>query len=791
MEQRNLERLEFHKVVQRMAEFTRSPMGRELAMAARPQSGKTKVERLHDQTSEGRELLRLDPGADIGGWHDIRNEVWRASREIVLEAGELEKVGRTLAVIIRLKIFFQERSSRYLILGDIASGLGNFAALERRINKSILSGGQIANDASPELDSIRRRIILSQQQIKDRLDRLIRSPSQQKYLQDPIVTMREGRYVVPVKQEYRSLVPGIVHDQSASGATVFIEPMGVVEANNELRRLQAAEKQEMHRILSSLTSGVAQQAGELNDSLSCLGEIDYIMARARYSERLGAWAPKIGNDTSFVIRNGRHPLLPGKVVPVSVHLGVGFDTLVITGPNTGGKTVTLKTAGLLVLMALAGMHIPADQGTVIGVFTQVYADIGDEQSIEQSLSTFSSHMSNIVNILKGARSGCLVLLDELGAGTDPAEGAALAQSILEYLHNLGARTIATTHYSELKNFAYARDRVDNASVEFDPVTLRPTYRLLLGKPGRSNAFEIALRLGISEEIISRARDFMTEEQIEFSEMMHNLEVAKYEAESERAEAEKLRKEATIIKERYQRKEQEFEIRRQDILEKARAKAGEMVRRARLETDEINRQLRAKLKENAAGNREAAIQKARSELRKMYGRYSSQDRKSFVSHQGQALADKDIEPGMEVFVPRFNQKGTVVEMTGNNGEIQVQVGVIKVNLPISELTMAEAKKEGERVCRGTIGLLKDKAKDISTKLDLRGMRVEEALDRTDKYLDDAGLAGLERVYIVHGKGTGALRSAVQEHLQVHHGVESYRLGKQGEGDAGVTVVNIKK
>jgi len=786
MDQRNLQRLEFHKVLKHLAGYTRSPMGRELVESLVPQFRKSKIEHLQAETTEGRELLRLEPGADISGWYDIRDEVKRAARGVVLEPNELVQVGKTLAVTRRIKGFLLERRDRYPILGEIAAGLGNFSTLERRINKAILPGGEIDDDASPQLSSIRRRMASAQQQIKERLDKIIRSPNYQKYLQDPIVTIRESRYVVPVKQEYRAQVQGIVHDQSASGATVFVEPMGVVEANNEVRRLLAAEKQEIYKILASLTEGVAQQAEELNYTLEGLGRLDFIMAKARYSAQLSAWAPKLREDSVLDIRKGRHPLLRGEVVPVSVHLGIDFDTLVITGPNTGGKTVTLKTVGLLVLMTLAGLHIPAEEGTEIGIFNRVFADIGDEQSIEQSLSTFSSHMSNIVGILAAAGAGSLVLLDELGAGTDPTEGAALAQSILEHLHNSGARTIATTHYSELKNFAYTRERVDNASVEFDPITLRPTYRLLLGKPGCSNAFEIARRLGLNETVVNRAKDFMTEEQVEVSELMQKLEVAKHEAERERAAAEEFRREAAMLRDRYRRLEKELESRRQEILERARSEAREIVRRAKFDTEEIIKQLRTQAEENDSRNREMAIQSAREQLKKIRGRYAEKERKAA---EGQGQVPRDLKPGTEIFVPRFNQKGIVLESPDNNGEVQVQVGVIKVNLSLSDIRLAK-KEDKETPYTGAASLVKNKAGDINSKLDVRGMRAAEALEKMDKYLDDAGLAGLDKVFIVHGKGTGALRSAIHEQLKTYRGVKSYRLGEQGEGDSGVTVVELK-
>jgi len=787
MDRRNLKRLEFHKVIQKLAEHTRSPMGRELAESLMPGQQIKDIKHRQAETTEGRELLRLEPGADIGGWWDVRDAVRRAARGIVLEPKELEDIHKTLAVTRKLKSFLSSREDTYPIMGEIAMGLGNFGTLEKQIEKAILPGGEIADEASPQLSSIRRRTSSARQQIKDRLDKIIRSPGHQKHLQDPIVTMREGRYVVPVKQEYRSQIPGIVHDQSASGATVFIEPMGVVEANNEVRRLLAAEREEIHRILASLSDGVARQSEDLQYTQAALGQLDFIMAKARYSAQSEAWEPKLEERPVIDIRKGRHPLLQGEVVPVSVHLGIDFDTLVITGPNTGGKTVTLKTVGLLVLMALAGLHVPAEEGTVVGIFDGVFADIGDEQSIEQSLSTFSSHMSNIVKIMQGAGKRSLVLLDELGAGTDPAEGAALAQSILEHLYRKGACTIATTHYSELKNFAYTRERVDNASVEFNPVTLQPTYRLLLGKPGRSNAFEIARRLGLDEEVVHTAKGFMTREQVEVAELMHNLEVAKHEAERERTAAEALRRDAQQIKERYRRREEELEARRQEVLEKARNEAREIVRRAKLDSEEMIRQLRARIKENDSRNRETGIQEAREQLRKMQGRYAEKRKKA---RQDRGNVPKKVIPGMEVFVPRFNQTGIVLEPPGSNGEVQVQVGVIKVNLSLDDVRVVE-KKGQEAMSQGTAGIVKTKSRDISTKLDLRGMRADEALESMEKYLDDAGLAGLDKVYIVHGKGTGALRSAIHKQLKNHRGVQSFRLGEHGEGDSGVTVVELKK
>ncbi|HHW42549.1 MAG TPA: endonuclease MutS2, partial [Desulfotomaculum sp.] len=624
----------------------------------------------------------------------------------------------------------------------------------------------------------------ARQQVRERLERIIRSPAYQKYLQDPIVTIREGRYVVPVKQEHRAQVPGIIHDQSSSGATLFIEPMAVLESNNEVRRLEVAEKQEITRILGDLSAGVAAAAEEISLSLEALGRLDLIMARARYSQDLDAWSPRILSGAMLDLRQARHPLLSGAVVPVSIHLGRDFDTLVITGPNTGGKTVTLKTVGLLVLMAQSGLHIPAAEGSEMGIFQEVFADIGDEQSIEQSLSTFSSHLTNIVHILRHAGPDSLVLLDELGAGTDPTEGAALAQAILERLHGMGAKTVATTHYSELKNFAYARERVENASVEFDAVTLRPTYRLLIGKPGRSNAFEIAARLGLDGELVERARHFMTAEQIQVADLMQRLERTRQEAEQELERAREMRREAESFKERYRVLQEELTARREAILSRAKEEARSLVRGARREAEEAVRELRERLSAETAREREEAIRAAR---RKLGGMQEQLQSGSPTRPAGDGAVPEAVAVGQTVFLPRFNQQGVVTALSQDD-EVQVQVGMIKINVPLTDLRLVAGEKAAAGEVR-TGSLLQDKARAVSTRLDLRGMRAEEALAEVEKYLDDATLAGLSRVYLVHGKGTGALRAAVQQQLKGDPRVKSFRLGEQGEGGLGVTVVEL--
>lgn len=783
MEEKILRRLEYHKVLDRLAQFTVSPLGKERALKLLPVTDIELIRQWQSETTEGRELLRLDPAAQIGGWYDVREQVMKAQRGVVLDPEDLLAVGGTVSSIRRVKKFFGERPDRYPLLRIISETMGIFRDLEQKIFSSITPGGEIADTASSSLGQIRRHLASSQAQVKTRLEGYVRSATYQKYLQDPIVTIRDNRYVIPVKQEYRSQVPGIIHDQSASGATLFVEPMAVLEANNDVRRFQAAEKQEILRILFDLSAGVSAVSSELLASLKVLGRLDLIMARARYSLNLEAWEPIIKNEPILDIKRGRHPLLEGEVVPVTLNLGLDFDALVITGPNTGGKTVALKTVGLLVLMAQSGMHVPAGDGTVLGIFNQLFADIGDEQSIEQSLSTFSSHMTNIVDILCKAGADSLVLLDELGAGTDPTEGAALAQAILERLHHAGVKIIATTHYSEIKNFALVNPRVENASVEFDAVTLCPTYRLIIGRPGRSNAFEIAAKLGMEPALVQRSREFMSSDQRKAAELMDHLERTSQQALQEREEASYLIEEARSLKESYQRMNVQLAEKHDVILAKAREDAGNALRKARRESEEMIRDLREKLSSGVAREREAAIRTARERLSGLEEKVSPAAYSPL--HSTTDEVPNIVRPGDDVFIPRFKQKGYVV---GNpkDGHVQVQVGVVKITVPLTDLRRAESTPGGGVQMAG---IMSSKARDISTRLDLRGMTSDEALMEMEKYIDDASLAGLAKVYIIHGKGTGALRTAVQRQLKSLNRVKSFRLGETGEGGMGCTVVEL--
>lgn len=784
MEKKTLERLEYFKILEQLASFTTSPLGREKAMELEPVDDLSLILGWQAETSEGRELLRLDPTAELGGWKDIRPHLKRAGSSAVLEPEELLDVADTLAASRGIKNFLQEKRERYPLLYRLSESLLALPELEKAIKKAILPGGEVADAASAELAQVRRKIMNHQLQIKEHLEHVIRSPNYQKYLQDPIVTVREGRYVVPVKIEHRSQVPGIVHDQSASGATLFIEPMAVVDSNNELRRLRLAEKQEIMRILAALSDGVTAQVDHIAIALDALAEFDFILAKARYSKKLDAWAPLLQGGAYLDIKKGRHPLLKGNAVPVDLRIGEDFDTLVITGPNTGGKTVSLKTAGLLVLMAQSGLHIPAGEGSRLGIFKRVFVDIGDEQSIEQSLSTFSSHLINIIDIVRSAGRDSLVIIDELGAGTDPTEGAALAQSILERLHNLGAKTIASTHASELKNFAYTHERVENASVEFDAVTLQPTYRLLIGKPGRSNAFEIAARLGLPEEMVARAREFLTVEQVQIDELMRNLERTQQEAEAEREKAVRLSEEARLLKEQCERVEIELNQRKEQILAKAAEEARIMIREARYETEATIRELREKAAQETGKSKESYIREARERLKKIQDRVN----KAVPQRVAAGEAPRNLRPGEEVYLPKFNQSGYVLSPPDSDGDVQVQVGIMKVNVPLKDLRRSE-KAAPQKGHSKVAGVMLNKAKEVSAELDLRGMYAEEALLLVEKYLDDAYLAGLSRVCLIHGKGTGSLRTAIHRELNGHRRVKSLRLGEQGEGGYGVTVVEL--
>lgn len=787
MQERTLGKLEFDKVRRHLAALTNSALGREIALELKPAIDIDTIRAWLAETSQARELFRLESAAEIGNWHDLRKAILHLERGMIMAAEELFNIGETLAVSRRLKKFLIERTQKYPVLADIATGLAVLPEIEKAILKAILPGGEIADRATPELAQIRRQLVNAQAKVKERLNRIINAPGQRKYLQEALVTMRGDRYVVPVKQENRKMIPGIVHDQSGSGATVFIEPLSVVEANNEVRRLTVVEKQEIQRILTKLSALTAGVTADLTLTVAALGYLDFVFAKANYSRQLNAGQLEISADPKIKLKKARHPLIVGAVVPLDIELGVDFNTLVITGPNTGGKTVALKTTGLMVLMTQAGLHIPVEAGSEIGLFSQVFADIGDQQSIEQSLSTFSAHITNIVAILEQATAGSLVLLDELGSGTDPVEGAALAQAILEHLHHRGVCTVATTHYAELKNFAYTHHGVENASVEFNNETLAPTYKLLTGQPGSSNAFKIAVRLGLPEQTVARARQYLSAEQIKTADLMQKLEQARQQAESERCQAAQIRRDSEKLRIRYQHLEQQLIIRKDKILDKAREEAQAIIKKARQESETTIKELRNKLAEQSTKEREVAIKKAREKLYDLRDKTVDQKIKKALA---KTASFQKLQPGDQVFLPQYNNKGYVLNILDHN-QVTVQVGILKITVAKDELRLCSSEDTTTSwQQQPQLGkMMRDKVQNINNSLSIRGLKVAEALLKMEKYLDDVSLASLKQVTLIHGKGTGVLRAVVHRELKEHPGVKTFRLGESGEGGDGVTVVEM--
>jgi len=617
---------------------------------------------------------------------------------------------------------------------------------------------------------------------------MISSSAYQKYLQEPIITVRGDRHVIPVKQEFRANIPGIVHDQSASGATLFIEPMAIVEMNNDIKKLKLDEENEIERILRELTALVDEKYDSIKTNMEILATLDFIFAKARFSLEFRCTEPRVNSKGIINIKKARHPLLKAEsVVPIDIYMGETFNTLVITGPNTGGKTVTLKTIGLLTLMAQSGLHIPANDYSEVAVFDEVFADIGDEQSIEQSLSTFSSHMTNIVSILEHVTPNSLVLFDELGAGTDPTEGAALAMSILELLHKKNIRTAATTHYSELKIYALTTEGICNASVEFDVATLRPTYRLLIGIPGKSNAFEISRKLGLSEEIIKRAKEFISQDDVKFEDLIRSLEEDKRKAEEERDIASRLKFELEKEKSEMDRRLEKLEAQKDRIIREARNEALEIVRRSKEEAGELIRELQDAIwKENE--EKAAMIEKSRMKLRQRENDMEEKIGESLFKKSGIAPL-KDIRIGMAVKIINLDRTGSVLTLPDEDGNLTVQAGIMKINVNVNNLTAAEEEKEKPKRSSG-VKVSSAKAMTVASQIDLRGQTLDEALMNVDKYLDDAYLGNLPQVTIIHGKGTGVLRAGIMQLLKSHSHVKSYRSGGFGEGGIGATIVEIK-
>ncbi len=785
MDSGTLKKLEYDKILQRLAGFCSFALSREQAEQLVPVTDAYEAGQLQKETDEARELLRLYPTFSLGGLWDIRPYLQHLQIGGILDAEGLLRLAAMFRAARLAKSFFSEIKGSFPVLTSLGRGLTVGKTLESAVEKAIGEDGTIQDRASEALYNLRRRRQLTGQRIKDRLDNLIHNPNTAKFLQDPIVTIRANRYVVPVKQEYRGQIAGVAHDQSASGATVFIEPLAVMELNNELTAISREEEAEIaaiFRALSQLAYGFSQ---EMTANLNRLAALDFILAKGKLSYEMDGVAPYIGADGPLFLRQARHPLIPAaRVVPIDLRLDKQISAMVITGPNTGGKTVALKTVGLLTLMGLSGLHIPADAGSQLRSFRQVFADIGDEQSIEQNLSTFSSHMTNIVSILSQGDENSLVLLDELCAGTDPTEGAALAMSILKYLAGQGAKVVATTHYSELKAFAYNNPGFINASVEFDLATLSPTYRLQMGVPGKSNAFEISRRLGLSEHIIEEAAGHLSSEDVAVAAMLADLETLRRQT-AEEKEAARIAGEAVRRREeQLAREEQKLQIKSNAILRKANLQAQKIVDETREKSRQLYRQTQEKLEKDKAAER--AWQEAQKKLKD----WRSQLEEEIPEPVFAGEAPKSVKKGDYVFLPKLNQYGYVAAPPDQNGDLLLQVGVIKLKAALKDIRLADenkTKKNKGKSWGGAIGARK--ARGVEAELNLHGMDSLEAVHLLDKYIDDAFIAGLKQVRINHGRGTGALKAAVHEYLRTHRLVKSYRLAELAEGGPGVTLVDL--
>ena len=777
MQQRTLRVLEFTKIREELAGLALTEMGAEKCRALEPSDNLPEVTLWQQETEEASVVLQYVGGTPLVAFTDVRPALSLAEKGAVLSPKNLLEVAGMLRAGRAARdalVTARENTPR---LRAWAEGLSDLRNIERDITDAILSEDEISDHASKELLDIRRHLRGANERIKEKLNQMLRSSVYQDALQDSIITMRNGRYVIPVKADHRSMVPGLVHDQSASGATLFIEPMAAVEMGNELKQWELKEKQEIARILAALSGELAPYADRLREDVERLAELDFIFAKGLLSRRMRGVQPKLNSQGRIRIVRGRHPLIPDEqVVPGSLWLGEDFTQLVITGPNTGGKTVTLKTTGLLTLMAAAGLQVPADLGTELAVFEQVFADIGDEQSIEQSLSTFSGHMTNIVTIMREVTPRDLVLFDELGAGTDPTEGAALAQAILNRLKEINVRTMATTHYSELKAYALSTPGVENASVEFDVETLRPTYRLSIGVPGKSNAFEISRRLGLGEEIIEEAKKLLSANDVRFEDVIAGAEYQRQVAEKEREIAEQARAETVRLRNEAEALYREMELRRQNSERKAKEEGRRIVENARREAEDVITQLK-KMKKEGAARREAEVNALRQRMQQSLDGLSEG-----LLEKNPTLAPppKDLKPGDLVDIIHLGTRGTVLSKPDAKGEVQLQAGIMKLKANISQLRLVEQKQPPKK--KSTVMVHSQSAsRTVRMECDVRGMALDEALIEVEHYLDEAVMAGMNEVAIVHGKGTGTLRAGIQKHLKTYPHVKSFRLGQYGEGD----------
>ncbi len=783
--------LEYNKIIERLTDKATSEQGRKLTAALEPMTDLEAIRKAQTETADALGYLFRKGSTSFGGNKDLGMCIRSLEIGSTLSIAELLRIAAFLENVNRIKSYGRKEREDTPAdsLDEYFESLEPLTPLSNETRRCILSEEEIADDASPALKKIRRSMAIANDRIHSQLASMI-SGSCRTYLQDAVVTMRNNRYCIPVKSEYKGQVQGMVHDQSSTGSTFFIEPAAVVNLNNELRELEIKEQEEIAVILADLSAQAGAYTELLTGNQKAMTALDFIFAKAALALEQNAAMPVFNTEHQIRIRQGRHPLLDKKkVVPIDIQLGIDFDLLVITGPNTGGKTVSLKTVGLLTLMGQAGLHIPALDRSELSIFEEVYADIGDEQSIEQSLSTFSSHMTNIVSILQQADGGSLCLFDELGAGTDPTEGAALAISVLDHLHGRGIRTMATTHYSELKVYALSTPFVENASCEFSVETLRPTYRLLIGIPGKSNAFAISSKLGLPDHIIEDAKRHITEDKESFEDLLANLENSRVTIEKERLEIAGYKEEVKALKQKLEAKQEKIDQAKEKILRQANEEAREILQNAKELADETIRVFQKAEAGISIKDLEKSRQKVRDKISEKNEKLTLKNDKP--THK--VLKPTQIKPGDSVKVVSMGLKGTVSSLPDKNGNLFVQCGIIRSKVSLNDLVLIEEETINTgKMQRSSSGKLKmSKSYSISTEINLLGRTVDEALSELDKYLDDAYLAHLPSVRVVHGKGTGALRNAVHNYLRKNRVVKSYRLGEYGEGDAGVTIVEFKE
>lgn len=789
MKAKTLKTLEYNKILDLLVQQASSSMAKEELRCLQPMTSVAEIKDALAETTQAQTVILKKGSAPLGQIYDISAAMTFARKGGVLTMGQLLQILYNLKIAANVTTFLKSDLPPLPAIDAIREVIVTCPRLAENIDRCIISEDEMADNASPALKDIRRSITRQNDAIRNRLNSIINSSDNRTYLQDAIVTVRDGRYVIPVKAEHRGRFQGIIHDQSATGATLFIEPQVIVNMNNELREMELKEKAEVERILAELSSAAAEHFHDITNNQKLLTALDIIFAKGKLSMVMGGEEPEVSEKGALVLKDARHPLIDKKkVVPINIKLGDDYETLVVTGPNTGGKTVTLKTTGLLVLMAQSGLHIPAAGTSTLPVFDHVLADIGDEQSIEQSLSTFSSHMRNIVSILEEMRGNSLILLDELGAGTDPTEGAALAISILENLKARGAYTIATTHYNELKKYALSTKGVENGSMEFNVDTLSPTYRLMIGIPGKSNAFEISRKLGLPEHLIQRASRLLERGDIEFEDVISAIEEDKKKAEAERDEAVLLNISMKKQKEELDRRQALLEEKEKKIIHQAKEEARNILKEARETANDVNRELRALNKIESLGERNRRFDKNRKRLKDAEDKFAEKMIKRV--NQSPVKADQ-LKIGDKVRVVTLDQPGEILSLPDSKGDLLVKVGMMKVSININDLMFMEEDSEMKNKQAGKYGTLyKSKAQNISISINVQGENLDDAVMDVDKYLDDAYIAGLKEVTVIHGRGEGILKDGLRKLFKRHKHVASYRKGNYNEGGDGVTIVTLK-